>query len=331
MRGKFLYIVLVLGIVVLVGISALLTSRMLDYSIPDPTARKVPQIPLRQTPMPQAVDSTYVRLDDPAPPKAPPGAAEVMPVPIPGTAQKGKQYPPAPRNAKGIGRVTLLIGEASVTSKAKKWRKLDGDSWISLDDTVQTGPESKLTIELNDGTVLAQGENCTMIIDEFIYKPDTPAEAGFAMRLVKGTCRMVTGFVTKINPERFEVRTRMATIGIRGCDTAITTSPERDDIYVIGLSANESVSVEAASNGTLLRNVQTGEHLLADKKLVTVVDIDKPQTMLSILLGKGIEQRRMTRKDFRNIIDMTSTLPTAGFSIHQSANEAIIQLQDTEE
>ncbi len=337
MRGRFLYITLVLGIVALVGISAFLTSRMLDYSVPDPATRKIPKVPGKHnTGQPTVLDDTYVLLDGPEEPptpvKLPADAAKIMPVPVsPSAKQNTTQYPAAPKDAEGIGRVSLLIGTATASTVDLKTRTLDGKSWILLNDTIETGTKSKLTIELNDGTTLSQGASCKMVIDEFLYKPEHPAEAGFAMRLIKGTCRMVTGFVTKINPDRFEVRTRMATIGIRGCDTAVSTSPVRDDIYIIGLSKKESVTIDAASNGAPIRAIQSGDSILTDKKLLTTVNISEPQTVVSILSGKGIEQRRMTRKDFRNVIDMTSTLPSAGFTIHQSADEAVIQLQEPKE
>ena len=53
-------------------------------------------------------------------------------------------------------------------------------------------------------------------VEKFAYQKDKPADDSFAVTLLQGGLRLVTGIVGSRNRAKFEVKTNTATIGIRG-------------------------------------------------------------------------------------------------------------------
>jgi hypothetical protein len=142
-----------------------------------------------------------------------------------------------------IGHVIALQGTASARGADGTRRALALRAPVHLNDTIVTAPGARLQIMFSDDSILSQGERSEMVIDTYVYAPnDKPGNAA-AMRLVKGLFRMVTDKITKLNPERFKVKTHMATIGIRGCDVGFRIEPGQEDILGLGLGAGETLVV----------------------------------------------------------------------------------------
>jgi len=86
---------------------------------------------------------------------------------------------------------------------------------INLDDRVLTKQESALQILLLDRSIFTVGENCEMVIDRFVYDPDT-GNGEMAASVVKGAFRFMSGQIGGSNPTSVTIDTPSATIGIRG-------------------------------------------------------------------------------------------------------------------
>lgn len=145
--------------------------------------------------------------------------------------------------ADSIGMVVALQGGATA-SGAGGTRELAIQSDIMLNDTIQTGPQSRLQIMLNDDSLLAQGENSEMTIDEYVYNPAQASDNAFGAKLGKGLFRTVTGKITDLNPDRFKVKTARATIGIRGCDLGFDIGPSQDNISVITIPPGKKIFID---------------------------------------------------------------------------------------
>ena len=259
--------------------------------------------------------------DKPASPAPPPALA--------GSSQATPDAPlPRSPTLAGIGGVMSIRGDAVATGANRSARTLRQDARVFLNDQIETGPKAKLQIKFDDGSVLSQGENSTVVIDEYIYAPGKPSECGMAMRLVKGTCRIITGLITKANPERFKVRTRMATVGIRGCDVAFRTQPDRDDVYVLELAGEKQVVVTAAKDGSPVIDPVTGKELPIDEAKRQVVDVVQGGSMVSVVSGKGIvEQRPIGQDELRGVTAETSYLPPARHDLEQGPASATFIIQ----
>jgi hypothetical protein len=155
--------------------------------------------------------------------------------------------------AETIGLVVAAEGKASATDAAGAGRALGMKSDIRLNDTVKTEARSRLQILLNDDTLLAVGENSEMLMDEYVYNPAGTTNNSFGVKLGKGIFRTVTGKITDLNPDRFKVKTRLATIGIRGCDLGFdTTGEDEDTVAVLAIPKGKKVIVTATASGKTL-------------------------------------------------------------------------------
>ena len=142
-----------------------------------------------------------------------------------------------------VGHVTALDGSAAAISVDGSQRELSLQSSVFLNETIQTGSESKLQITLNDGSTLNQGENGKIVIDAFVYDPDVAGRNKCRVNVLQGVFRTVTDGITRLNPDHFKVKTRMATIGIRGCEVGVDMTDSGESVYIIGLPEGHSILV----------------------------------------------------------------------------------------
>jgi hypothetical protein len=119
-----------------------------------------------------------------------------------------------PVSAQDIGRVREVLVYAYGTPETRDRRALFGRTKVSANETVETVDGGALHLRFNDDTNFHLGSKSTVILDEFVYDPDTSA-GKMAIRLSKGTFRFVSG---KLNKEGVAIRTPTALIGIRGTD-----------------------------------------------------------------------------------------------------------------
>ncbi|NQU40798.1 MAG: FecR domain-containing protein [Lentisphaerae bacterium] len=141
------------------------------------------------------------------------------------------------------GQVVALEGSASAVGGDGARRELAIKSAIFPLDRISTAENSKLQIMFVDNSIISQGEKSELVIDEYVYDPQNKSNNRANLGITKGLFRVVTDKITRLNPKRFKVKTRMATIGIRGCDLGFKIEPNAEDIYIITLHGPELVTV----------------------------------------------------------------------------------------
>ena len=87
-----------------------------------------------------------------------------------------------------------------------------GDS-VYLCDVVSTGSDGRVGITFTDGTAFDLSPNARMVMNEFIYDPNSKSNSSL-LSLTKGTFTFVAGKVAKTGD--MKVSTPVATMGIRG-------------------------------------------------------------------------------------------------------------------
>lgn len=195
-----------------------------------------------------------------------------------------------------IGRVIAIEGKATAVRAGGKSAELQIKSDIYLNDKITTGKGGKVQIMFNDDTVISQGENSEMTIDEYVYSKKNEKDSSCSMKLLTGVFRTVTGKVTKLNPERFKVHTRMATIGIRGCELGFKVQPTREEVYILELSKGESILIESAA--ALAR-----EGLDARQNIINVI---QSGIAVQIQAGAALKERPITGSEFMKILHESS-------------------------
>ncbi len=147
-----------------------------------------------------------------------------------------------------IGVVTVAYGTATAES-ADGVRELAANSPVYADDVVNTvGRGSAVEIKFNDGALLSQGPNSSVILDTYVFDPVQSA-GEMTIKLVQGTFRSVTGEIVDMNPEGFQLETPLATIGIRGTTTGHTIGTGGVEEHVVVDFVDKPVVIRPISGG----------------------------------------------------------------------------------
>ncbi|HEX5738425.1 MAG TPA: FecR family protein [Hydrogenophaga sp.] len=115
-----------------------------------------------------------------------------------------------------IGTIKHVEGAILMGRTAAKQAPRPGDG-VRESERLSTGPDGAASILLKDGTVLTMGPNTTMDLSRFNFD-STTQKGHFVLDLLKGSVRVVTGLLARVNPDLFKVRTPTAVVGVRGTD-----------------------------------------------------------------------------------------------------------------
>ena len=127
-----------------------------------------------------------------------------------------------------IGVVAVGVGNIS----NQKNEKLITGSKIYFGDTIIVSEQSNAQILLLDETALTIGEKSELTIDDFVYDPQT--KVGKIVSNIKvGTVRVITGEISKQNPDNLEVNIPTGSIGARGTEFIVVTESDKKSTVVL--------------------------------------------------------------------------------------------------
>ena len=130
-----------------------------------------------------------------------------------------------------IGNVVLQEGVTSVERKGTE-SDLNLDSDIMFMDNVKTG-KGEVGITFIDDTNVAVSSQSSLIIDDFVYDPNSAEGSKLVLKVALGTVRYASGNIAKLNKQNVDIRTPTARIGVRGTAFSMTcllyTSPSPRD------------------------------------------------------------------------------------------------------
>lgn len=138
-----------------------------------------------------------------------------------------------------IGVISAGIGD--ITNQ--KNEKLLTGSKIFYGDTIIVKEKSNAQILLLDETALTVGEKSELTIDDFVYDPET--KVGKIISSIKlGTVRIITGEISKQNPDNLKVKVPTGSIGARGTEFAVVTeSNNKSTIILLGPGKNNTLGM----------------------------------------------------------------------------------------
>lgn len=111
----------------------------------------------------------------------------------------------------------VQVGTAGQAGQAKV-----GDL-VYQGDGVATGADGRVGINFTDGSSFNLSNNARMVLDEFVYDPNSTSNASL-FNLTKGTFTFVAGKVAKTGD--MKVDTPVATMGIRGTTPRVEISDD---------------------------------------------------------------------------------------------------------
>ncbi|MBI5899990.1 MAG: hypothetical protein HZB40_12260 [Rhodocyclales bacterium] len=122
---------------------------------------------------------------------------------------------PAATGAK-FGMVWRIRGEVTASKVGAPVRKLREGDPVYVGERLRAGGEAEAVLRTDDAGVVAVRPNTEFVAERFAAE-DKPSD-GFAVRLVTGSLRLISGWIGQTNRSGHVVVTPSATIGIRGTD-----------------------------------------------------------------------------------------------------------------
>ncbi len=154
-----------------------------------------------------------------------------------------------------IGEVQHLEGTAVATRTDGSVVQLTPGTKVYLGDVVETGPNTKFGLSLEDGSLFSMTSDARMVLNEFVFNGDQAQDSSMLVNLVQGAFVFVAGSIAPTG--NMKVETPVAVLAIRGT----TVGAEVDS--QLG-STELSLFQDVDSN-------KTGEYLVLDKSTGEII------------------------------------------------------------
>jgi hypothetical protein len=132
-----------------------------------------------------------------------------------------------------IGTITEQVQTPPSILRQKQMLTGAKGTGLEMLDTVRT-QQGKVGLTFADNTKVQVTENSKLVIDDFVYDPNSKKGGKLAVNIALGTVRYASGQIAKNNPQSVLVNTPSATIGVRGTDfTAAVDELGRSTIILL--------------------------------------------------------------------------------------------------
>ena len=208
-----------------------------------------------------------------------------------------------------IGNVTQLEGNGVIDRQ-------DGDEGIVIEkeldifsyDTVKTG-NGKVGIEFIDNTRVDITQHSKLIIDEFVYDPNSKT-GKLSLKASLGTVRYASGQIAKNSATNVQITTPTATIGVRGTDFTMTIDEVGSSTIILLPSCDTNgncfvgeISVESDAGQVILNQAfqATVVDTVASKPLTPVIlELDEDMINNLMIVSKPAEIESMQNEEGLN-------------------------------
>lgn len=128
-----------------------------------------------------------------------------------------------------VAKVVAFKGEATITREGTTIL-LDKKSTILKYDEIKTKENTKIQLLFKDETIVSIGKNSTFKVLDYLYDEKNNNHK-VELNMIEGTFRTITGKIGKFAPKRFNLKTKSASIGIRGTQIVMSISPNEEKIF----------------------------------------------------------------------------------------------------
>ena len=204
-----------------------------------------------------------------------------------------------------IGNVDKLEGKG-VIDRNKTDITLEQELPIEQYDTVKTG-NGKVGILFIDDTRVDVTQHSKLIIDEFVYDPNTKkGKLNLSAKL--GTIKYASGQIAKTSRQDIIITTPTATIGVRGTDFSMTIDELGGSTIILLQSCDVNgnclvgeISVESAAGQVILNQAFQATQVFVPENPPTPpvtldLEIDMISNMLIVAKPKNLEDEDYVKK-----------------------------------
>ena len=126
----------------------------------------------------------------------------------------------APITFANVGTIIFKMGEASVTHADNASVPAEKNLALLAGDTIETR-DGRVQFSLIDGGKISLQPNSIFKINKYEFSGKEDGSEYALMELVKGGLRTISGLIGHKNRERYQLKTTVATIGIRGTEYTV--------------------------------------------------------------------------------------------------------------
>ena len=164
-----------------------------------------------------------------------------------------------------------IVGAISGTVKTETRELKEGDK-IYLNETIYSAQGSGTQILLLDQSTFTIGSESEVVMDTFIYDPETN-DGKIVASVKQGSLKVISGLISKKNPDSLTVEVPEGTLGSRGTEFQTNVSKGKTDTLLIGPGKNNTLGLRP---GAVLVGNNKGQTLL-----------NKPYSVASMTKGKA--------------------------------------------
>jgi len=187
-----------------------------------------------------------------------------------------------------IGKITSAKGEVFVERNSKQALAKAGYI-LEENDKVITKNKSRALLLFTDKTSITMGKNSSLQVNDYVFDPKVKVKNKAKFKFAKGLFRTITGKIGKLNPNKFKLKVRSATIGIRGSDGTSR------------VLANGDVTHTTNDGGFTLTNDKTGQTVVIPKGSTGVFNVKglkvAPSTQADLDDGNEVEDSEEEKKE----------------------------------
>lgn len=182
-----------------------------------------------------------------------------------------------------IGDVIQQQGVTDIQRKdGPRFEKIEQDFDVESYDSVIT-KNGKTAIEFLDQTRVDVTENSKLVIDEFVYDPNT-STGSLALKASFGTVRYASGQIAKNSRQNVKIRTPTAVVGVRGTDFSLTVDETGNSTIILLPSCTVIMGQRLCVVGEIEVSSDVGTVILNKAFQATVVETEKSKPLTPVLL-----------------------------------------------
>jgi len=183
-----------------------------------------------------------------------------------------------------IGDVIEQVGNTDIERQSGEvYKEIRRDFDIQSMDVVKT-KIGRTAIGFVDDTRVDVTENSKLVIDEFVYDPNT-GKGSVALKASFGTVRYASGQIAKNSRQNIKISTPTAVIGVRGTDFAMTVDETGSSTIILLPSCQSNGNELVCVTGEISVSSDVGTVILNEPFQATLVETSKNKPLNPVKLN----------------------------------------------
>ena len=255
---------------------------------------------------------------------------KLRPAPIVATRSQARTQPVSVTRdpQQTVGAVITRVGGKLQAENRGSRRNLDRHSDILKGDTISTSDRGHTQIRMKDGALIYLRPNTRFKVEEYSFNGREDGTEKSVFELISGGFQTITGLIGHKNKQNYQVRTSVATMGIRGthyglmlCDAGSCADQGLQDGLYGGVV-----------DGSVVAENDTGIHQFNNDQYFYVASASSPATETlvppPVFYGQTVDQQLATTAEQEQAFQqLTSTLqPSAAFTPDETRAQAPVIL-----